>query len=120
RRIACRISPSSLGESLIGQSEQGVSLVEYLGSWRDLRHSRLAHMRGVEPVEDGAEVEARYRELMEYLEGKRTRLEWPLDLQLVRSNFHRHVLSATSEIPYRPVTSYPGLPCQLANPTAAP
>ncbi|OLC63421.1 MAG: hypothetical protein AUH76_06370, partial [Candidatus Rokubacteria bacterium 13_1_40CM_4_67_11] len=108
-----------LGQILIGQSEQGVSLVEYLGSRGDVRHSRLAHMRGVEAVEDGAEVEARYRELMEYLEGKRTRLEWPLDLRLVRSDFHRHVLSATSEIPYGAVTSYAGLACQVGKPTAA-
>src|SRR5881398_3021490 len=76
-------------------------------------------MRGVEAVEDGAEVEARYRELMEYLEGKRTRLEWPLDLRLARSDFHRHVLSATSEIPYGAVTSYAGLACQVGKPTAA-
>jgi len=119
RTIAYRIFPSPLGQILIGQSEQGVSLVEYLGSRGDVRHSRLAHMRGVEAVEDGAEVEARYRELMEYLEGKRTRLEWPLDLRLVRSDFHRHVLSATSEIPYGAVTSYAGLACQVGKPTAA-
>src|SRR5437867_1806747 len=118
RPIAYRIFPSPLGQILIGQSEQGVSLVEYLGSRGDVRHSRLAHMRGVEAVEDGAEVEARYRELMEYLEGKRTRLEWPLDLRLVRSDFHRHVLSATSEIPYGAVTSYAGLACQVGKPTA--
>ena len=36
------------------------------------------------------------------IEGKRTRLEWPLDLRLARSDFHRHVLSATSEIPEGP------------------
>src|SRR2546428_13074264 len=56
---------------------------------------------------------------MEYVEGKRTRLEWPLDLRLVRSDFHRHVLSATAEIPYGAVTSYAGLACQVGKPTAA-
>jgi formate C-acetyltransferase len=36
----------------------------------------------VEAQEDGTEIEALYRELLEYLDGKRTRLEWPLDLRL--------------------------------------
>src|SRR5262249_48509036 len=90
----------------------------YLGPHASVRRSRLARTPGVEAVEDGAEVEARYRELMEYLEGKRTRLEWPLDLRLARSDFHRHVLSATSEIPYGAVTSYAGLACRLGKPTA--
>jgi methylated-DNA-[protein]-cysteine S-methyltransferase len=119
RTITYRIFPSPLGQILIAQSEQGVSLVEYLGSRTDVRHSRLAQTRGMEAIEDGAEVEALYRELMEYLEGKRTRLDWPLDLRLVRSDFHRHVLSATSEIPYGAVTSYAGLACQVGKPTAA-
>ncbi len=119
RIMTYRIFPSPLGQILIAQSEQGVSLVEYLGSRTDVRHSRLAQARGVEAVEDGADVEVLYRELMEYLEGKRTRLEWPLDLRLVRSDFHRHVLSATAEIPYGAVTSYAGLACQVGRPTAA-
>ena len=118
RTVSYRIFPSPLGQILIAQSDKGVSLVEYLGSHADVRRSRLAHTPGVEAVEDGAEVEARYRELMEYLEGKRTRLEWPLDLRLARSDFHRHVLSATSQIPYGAVTSYAGLACQLGKPTA--
>jgi methylated-DNA-[protein]-cysteine S-methyltransferase len=119
RTIAYRIFPSPLGQILIALSEQGVPLVEYLGSHADVRHSRLARTPGVEAIEDGAEVEGLYRELMEYLEGKRTRLEWPLDLRLVRSDFHRHVLTATAEIPYGAVTSYAGLACQLGKPTAA-
>jgi O-6-methylguanine DNA methyltransferase len=70
-------------------------------------------------VEDGAEVEALYRELVEYLEGRRTCLEWPLDLRLARSDFHRQVLEATCGIPYGAVASYAGLACELGKPTAA-
>ena len=119
RTVAYRIFPSPLGQILIAQSEHGVSLVEYLGKRGDVRHSRLSRTPGLEAVEDGAEVEKLYRELMEFLEGKRTRLDWILDLRLARSDFHRHVLSATSDIPYGAVTSYAGLACQVGKPTAA-
>src|SRR2546429_6160387 len=47
---------------------------------------------------DGADVEALYRDLLEYVEGRRTRLEWPLDLRLARSEFHRTVLETTARI----------------------
>jgi methylated-DNA-[protein]-cysteine S-methyltransferase len=119
RTVAYRIFPSPLGNILIAVSNRGVSLVEYLGHHSDVRHSRLGRIADIEAVEDGAEVEALYRELMEYLEGRRTRLEWPLDLRLARSDFHRHVLVATSSIPYGAVTSYASLACELGKPSAA-
>jgi len=49
-------------------SELGISLVEYLERGKSLRASRLSHEPGVEMVEGGAEIEAIYRELLEYLE----------------------------------------------------
>jgi methylated-DNA-[protein]-cysteine S-methyltransferase len=119
RTVAYRIFPSPLGNLLIAVSDRGVALVEYLGSRDDVRASRLARHPEFEAVEDGAEVEALYRELMEYLEGRRTRLEWPVDLRFVRSDFHRHVLEITSRIPYGAVTSYAGLACDLGKPAAA-
>lgn len=119
RTVAYRIFPSPLGNILIAVSDRGVSLVEYLGRHADIRHSRLGRLDTVEAVEDGAEIEALYRELMEYLEGRRTRLEWSLDLRLARSEFHRHVLEATAAIPYGAVTSYSGLACELGKPAAA-
>jgi methylated-DNA-[protein]-cysteine S-methyltransferase len=119
RTVAYRIFPSPLGNLLIAVSERGVVLVEYLGQASHVRDSRLSRLSGVEAMEDGAEVEARHRELMEYLEGRRTRLEWPLDLQLARSDFHRQVLEAAIGIPYGAVASYAGLACELGKPTAA-
>jgi methylated-DNA-[protein]-cysteine S-methyltransferase len=118
RTVAYRIFPSPLGNILIGLSDQGVSLVEYLGRARDLAHSRLSRMSGVEAVEDGAEVEGYYRELMEYLEGRRTHLEWPLDLRLARSDFHRTVLRATAGIPHGAVMSYAGVAGEIGRPSA--
>ena len=117
RTLLYRVFSSPLGDLLIARSEDGVSLVEYLAG-RDLRHSRLLRAAGVEALEDGAEVEVLYRELLEYLEHKRTRLEWPLDLRLARSDFHRRVLAATAEIPHGAVMSYAGIACEIGKPAA--
>jgi methylated-DNA-[protein]-cysteine S-methyltransferase len=118
RLVSYRVFPSPLGHILIARSEHGVSLVEYLHGGTDLRASRLSRVAGVELQEDGAEVETLHRELLEYLRGDRTRLEWPLDLRLARSDFHRAVLRATAAIPYGAVTSYAGIAAEIGKPAA--
>ena len=118
RLVSYRVFPSPLGRILIARSEHGVSLVEYLDGRNDLSTSRLRRIPGVELQEDGAEIEALYRELMEYLRGDRTRLEWPLDLRLARSDFHRAVLRATAAIPYGAITSYAGIAAEIGKPSA--
>lgn len=117
RLLTYRIFASPLGCLLIARSERGVALVEYLDR-PTLAASRLAHARGVEAVEAGAEIEALYRELLEYLEGRRTRLDWPLDLRLARGDFDRAVLAATERIPYGAVRSYAGIAHVIGRPTA--
>ena len=109
RLLADRIFPSPLGHILIARSELGISLVEYLERGTSLRASRLSHTPGVELVEGGGEFEAVYRELIEYLHGRRKRIEWPLDLRLARSDFHRTVLQATAAVPYGAVIPYAGI-----------
>jgi O-6-methylguanine DNA methyltransferase len=118
RTLAYGIFPSPLGPILIARSEEGVSLVEYLSGGRDFAHSRLSRVEGVEALPDGAEIEALYRDLLEYVEGRRTRLGWPLDLRLARSGFHRAVLEATARIPYGAVRSYAGIAGELGKPAA--
>src|SRR5207249_7001267 len=118
RLVSYRVFPSPLGHILIARSEHGVSLVEYLHGRADLRASRLSRVAGVELQEDGAEIETLYRELLEYLRGDRTRLEWPIDLRLARSDFHRAVLRATAAIPYGAVTSYAGIAVEIGRPAA--
>jgi O-6-methylguanine DNA methyltransferase len=109
RLLIGRVFDSPLGPLLIARSEEGVSLVEYLDDAQGGVRSRLAREAGLELVEDGAEIEALYRDVLDYLEGKRTRLEWPLDLRLARSDFERAVLRATAAVPYGAVTSYTGI-----------
>ncbi len=121
RLVAYRIFASPIGPILIARSEQGVLLVEYLGPRgrpRGLETTQLVRLPHVEAVEDGGETEALYRELREYLDGRRTRLDWPLDLRLVRSEFHREVLRTTAAIPYGAVVSYAGLAREIGRPRA--
>jgi len=109
RLLLYRIVPSPLGNILIARSELGISLVEYLDRGTGLRASRLSREPGVELTEDGGELEAPSRELLEYLGGRRKRLEWSLDLRLARSDFQRTVLQATAAIPYGAVIPYAGI-----------
>ncbi|MCX5735219.1 MAG: methylated-DNA--[protein]-cysteine S-methyltransferase [candidate division NC10 bacterium] len=118
RLLVYRIFPSPLGHILIARSELGISLVEYLERGTSLRASRLSHEPGVETVEGGAEIEAIYRELLEYLGGSRRRLDWPLDLRLVRSEFQRTVLQATAAVPYGAVIPYAGIAREVGKASA--
>jgi methylated-DNA-[protein]-cysteine S-methyltransferase len=118
RLVVYRVFRSPFGHLLIARSEQGVALVEYLGRATGLAGSRLGRLEGIEVVEDGRELEVFYRELAEYLEGRRRDLRWPVDLRLARSDFHRKVLASTSAVPYGAVISYAGLAREVGRPAA--
>lgn len=117
RLVSYRVFRSPIGRILIARSEQGVLLVEYLERGT-LGASQLRRLPRIEAVEDGDEIEVLYRDLVEYLSGRRTRFDWPLDLRLVRGDFHRAVLQATREIPYGAVVSYAGLAREVGRPAA--
>jgi methylated-DNA-[protein]-cysteine S-methyltransferase len=117
RLVGYRVFPSPLGPILLARSEHGVALVEYLGR-EGAAGSRLFRMAGVEPQEDGADLERLHAELLDYLGGRRTRLDWPLDLRAARSDFERAVLEATVAVPYGAVTSYRGIAGELGKPAA--
>ena len=119
RLLTARVFDSPVGPILIARSEEGVTLIEYLDKAQGPPRSRLAAAEGLEMIEDGAELEALYRDLLEYLQGRRTRLDWPLDLRLARSDFQRAVLREAAAIPYGAVTSYAGLASEIGQPTAA-
>jgi methylated-DNA-[protein]-cysteine S-methyltransferase len=115
--VAYGIFSSPLGKILIARSELGISLVEYLES-ESAAKSHLARLAGDEMREDKAGVEPVYHELLEYLDQRRTRLDWPLDLRWARSDFQRRVLTATAELPYGAVTSYAGIAQRIGTPSA--
>jgi methylated-DNA-[protein]-cysteine S-methyltransferase len=117
RVLAYRVFPSSLGPILIARSEHGVALVEYLPR-EGVAASRLFRMAGVEADEDRGDLEGLQRDLLEYLAGRRTRLDWPLDFRGARSDFERAVLEATAAVPYGAVASYTGIAAELGKPAA--
>jgi methylated-DNA-[protein]-cysteine S-methyltransferase len=122
RLLAYRIFPSPLGHILIARSDLGITAIEYLHNRTTARASRLFHppaSGSVELVEGGEDLEPLYRDLMEFLGGRSRKLEWPLDLRLVRSDFHRSVLEATQAIPYGAVASYGGLAREIGKASAA-
>jgi len=120
RVVAYRVFSSPLGPILIGRSEQGVSIVEYLAGKGGVSGSRLHRMTGFEAVKDeGTELRTLERELLEYVEGRRQHLGWALDFRLARSDFHRAVLQATAGIPYGAVTSYGSIASEIGKPSAA-
>jgi len=117
RMVAYGIFSSPLGKILIARSELGIALVEYLNSEKAAA-SYLAQLAGGEVREDKAGVEMVYHELLEYLDRRRTRLDWPLDLRWAGSDFQRRVLAATAELPYGAVTSYAGIARRIGTPSA--
>src|SRR5438034_11045253 len=118
RRVAYRIFPSPLGHILIGRSEHGIAVVEYLHGDASLRASRLAGLEGVEAVPGGPELERLQRDLLDYIGGRRRDPDWPLDWRLARSDFERAVLEATAAIPYGAVASYAGVARRIGKPSA--
>jgi methylated-DNA-[protein]-cysteine S-methyltransferase len=67
-------------------------------------------------VEDKAAVETTYRELLDYLDARETRLSWQLDLRWAGSDFQRRVLAATAKLPYGAITSYAGIARRIGAP----
>lgn len=120
RLLAYRVFPSPLGNILIARSELGIAAVEYLDRRTTVRASRLLrrYEPGLELVEGGVDMEPVYQDLLRYFQGRSRKLDWPLDLHLVRSDFHRSVLEATAAIPYGAVASYAGVAREVGRASA--
>lgn len=108
RVVSFGVFPSPLGPILIARSELGVSLVRYLDE-HGATASQIHRLLGEEAVEDRETTGPLHAELLQYLEGRRTRLDWAIDLRGARSDFQRRVLAATAALPYGAVTSYAGI-----------
>ena len=118
RLVSFGVFSSPLGPILIARSELGVSLVRYLAGRGPVASEVRRHL-GKEAIEDRAATDALYAELVDYIEGRRTRLDWPLDLRGARSDFQRRVLDATAQLPYGAVASYAGIARRIGAPAAA-
>lgn len=118
RVLTYGIVPSPLGNILVARSEQGVSLVEYLGEATTLAASRLRQLTDVETVENSAEIARLRDDLLDFLGGRRRDLGWRLDLRLAGSDFSRSVLEAATSIPFGAVTSYASIARRVGKPDA--
>jgi O-6-methylguanine DNA methyltransferase len=115
--LAYGVFPSPLGPILMARTEHGISVVEYLDE-EDARVSRKLARAGLDRRQAASELEPFHRELLDFLGGRRTRLEWPLDMRLARSDFERAVLEATAAVPYGAVSSYTGIAGDIGKPGA--
>ncbi len=118
QRLVYRIFPSPVGHILIARSGLGVAALEFLERHRNVRASRLSLEPEIELVPDGQEIDRACQDLLDYFQGRRRRFEWPLDLRLARSEFHRSVLKAATAIPYGAVLSYAGLAREVGRASA--
>ena len=118
RVLTYGIVPSPLGNILVARSEQGVSLLEYLGEATTLAGSRLRELTDVETVESSAEIARLRDDLLDFLAGRRRQLGWRLDLRLAGSDFRRAVLEAAVDVPYGAVTSYATIARRVGKPGA--
>jgi len=118
RVLTYGIVPSPLGNILVARSEQGVSLLEYLGEATTLAGSRLRELADVETVESSAEIARLRDDLLDFLAGRRRQLGWRLDLRLAGSDFRRAVLEAAVDVPYGAVTSYATIARRVGKPGA--
>jgi O-6-methylguanine DNA methyltransferase len=111
------VFPSPVGPILLARTDHGISLVEYLDRG-DPGASRLLGRIGGDTRQDATALEGFHRELLDFLQGRRMHLHWPLDLRLARSEFERAVLAATAEVPYGAVSSYTGIAHEVGRPGA--
>lgn len=118
RILAFGVYPSPLGPILLARSELGVSVVRYLEAGGSPLGPQVRQWLGDDAVEDRAATESLHRDLLEYLEGRRSHLDWSLDLRRARSDFQRRVLQATARLPYGAVTSYAGIAREIGSPRA--
>jgi O-6-methylguanine DNA methyltransferase len=117
RLVRYGVFPSPLGPILLARTELGMSMVEYLDR-DDAGASRWLRDAGLDARPATTELEPFHRELLDFLAGRRTHLDWPLDLRLARSDFERAVLRATAAVPYGAVSSYTGIAGDIGKPEA--
>ena len=114
--VGFAIFPSPLGPVLIGRSERGVALVQYVPESGPLP-AHVRRLLGDDAVEDRAATEDLWRSCSR---SRRPPLAARLaaDLRRMRSDFQRRVLEATAALPYGAITSYAGIAARIGAPSA--
>jgi methylated-DNA-[protein]-cysteine S-methyltransferase len=116
-RLVLDVWHSPVGDIRIGKTEKGIALVEFVRS--DERKSPGDHLQEAFTIEhDSTAVADLKRKLQDYFDGKLQNLEWIVDDTLMRSDFQREVLRATTEVPYGTVVTYQSIADTIGQPKA--
>lgn len=124
-RLVVGVWNTPLGPLRIGHTDAGVALLEFVSdegaeaTGSDTRLQRLFSVDTAGPEDAGrAGMSALMDGLNAYLAGGRQSLDWAVDEALMRSEFQRRVLHATSRIPYGTLATYLGIAHGIGQPKA--
>jgi methylated-DNA-[protein]-cysteine S-methyltransferase len=111
------LARSPIGEVFVGVTAQGLCAVRFGLSERQFVADLARETRAV-PVRSAARAGAATRQVAEYLSGRRTSFDVPVDLGSA-TVFQRQVLLAACQIPRGQVRTYSDLARQIGRPKAA-
>jgi methylated-DNA-[protein]-cysteine S-methyltransferase len=115
--VAYRVIDSSVGPLLLAATEAGLVRVAYAREDHDRVLEQLATRISPRVLRAPARLDPVARELDEYLSGRRTSFDLPLDFQLA-TGFRRTVLNHLPEIAYGRTASYAAMAIAAGNPKA--
>lgn len=124
-RLVVGVWNTPIGPLRIGRTDAGVALLEFVSDEgldnpeSDARLQRLFSVDTAGPDDAGRpEMSTLMDGLNAYLSGGRQSLGWTVDEALMRSEFQRRVLHATSQIPYGTLATYLGIAHSIGQPSA--
>ena len=115
--VAYRRIDSPFGPLLLAATEAGLVRVAFTGQDHELVLEQLAARISPRVLHAPARLDQAAREIDEYLEGRRTAFDLPLDLQLA-TGFRRAVLDHLPEIAYGSTASYATMATAAGSPKA--
>jgi methylated-DNA-[protein]-cysteine S-methyltransferase len=115
--VAYRTVDSPLGVLLLAATDRGLVRVAYEIEGHDEVLEQLAEKVSPRVLRAASRLDPAVREIDEYLNGRRTHFDLPLDLQL-SSGFRRAVLTHLPDIAYGSTASYAAMADAVGNPRA--
>lgn len=116
-RLLFDVWHSPVGDIRIGKTDKGVALVEFVRS--DEKKSPGDDLQETFTIEQNSiAVADLMRKLEAYFKGALQNLDWIVDDTLMRSDFQREVLRATTEVPYGTVVTYQSIADTIGQPKA--
>jgi len=115
-RIAYSIVDCLLGRLLVGATEQGVCATGLSHSDAALEAFLIKEFPNAEIQRDEVSIKQWVEAILEYLDGRQTRLDLPIDID--STDFQRQVWEVLRLIPYGSTRSYSEIACLLGRPAA--